>query len=315
MHVVEMTADTDASRRPIQYHGAVMAILSIRHVTTYHYNRSVAFGEHRMMLRPRDDEDQKIIETDLDITPSPGQLAWAKDSFGNHVATAHFDRQARELRFVSKIRVEHRLRDFSAAGMEHYARTYPFAYAAEDRPGLERFLQPRSPHPAIDRWSATFLRKDGTADTHELLCEMTRTIKRTFKHTSRHEKGTQAPAVTLELGSGSCRDLAVLMIAALRARGIAARFVSGYLHLADDDEDCAEGGNTHAWVQAYVPGPGWVDFDPSTGGVGNENLIRVAVAHDPREAIPLQGTWFGTPTDHLAMKVAVRVTTASAATA
>jgi transglutaminase-like putative cysteine protease len=91
--------------------------------------------------------------------------------------------------------------------------------------------------------------------------------------------------------------------------------VSGYLHLVDDDEDRAEGGNTHAWVQAYVPGPGWVDFDPSTGGVGNENLIRVAVAHDPREAIPLQGTWFGTPTDHLAMKVAVRVTTASAATA
>jgi transglutaminase-like putative cysteine protease len=100
------------------------------------------------------------------------------------------------------------------------------------------------------------------------------------------------------------------MIAALRARGIAARFVSGYLHLPEDDDDGAVGGNTHAWVQVYVPGPGWVDFDPSGGAVGNKNLIRVAVAPDAREAIPLQGTWFGTAADHRAMKVAVKVTTA-----
>jgi transglutaminase-like putative cysteine protease len=292
-----------------------MPILSVRHVTTYRYNRPVEFGEHRMMLRPRDDEDQKVITTELEITPRPKQLAWARDSFGNHVATAHFGGRARELRFVSRIRLDHRSRDFSAAGMEEFARRYPFAYPLEDRPGLERFMEPLSPHPAIDRWSATFFRKDGSADTHELLCEMTQTIRRTFKHVSRHEKGIQDPASTLDIGSGSCRDLAVLMLAALRARGIAARFVSGYLHLADDDvddDDCADGGNTHAWVQVYVPGPGWVDFDPSGGSVGNGNLVRVAVAHHPREAIPLHGTWFGTPADHLGMKVAVKVTKASA---
>jgi len=105
------------------------------------------------------------------------------------------------------------------------------------------------------------------------------------------------------------------MIAALRARGIAARFVSGYLHLADDDDDSVTGGNTHAWVQVYVPGPEWIDFDPSGGSVGNKNLIRVAVAADPREVIPLQGTWFGTAADHVAMKVAVNVTAAVAASA
>ncbi|MGB8630405.1 MAG: transglutaminase-like domain-containing protein [Xanthobacteraceae bacterium] len=121
----------------------------------------------------------------------------------------------------------------------------------------------------------------------------------------------QAPVRTLNLGRGSCRDLAVLLIAALRLRGIAARFVSGYVHLTDDD-DCATGGNTHAWVQVYVPGPGWVDFDPSQGIVGNQNLICVAVAHHPREAIPLQGIWFGTASDHLAMKVAVKVAAAGA---
>jgi transglutaminase-like putative cysteine protease len=147
---------------------------------------------------------------------------------------------------------------------------------------------------------------------------MTRTIRRTFRHVSRHEKGIQDPVCTLDLGSGSCRDLAVLMIAALRARGIAARFVSGYLHLADDDDedgDGAAGGNTHAWVQVYVPGPGWVDCDPSRGRVGNDKLIRVAVAHHPREAIPLQGTWFGTAADHRAMKVAVKVSALAVADA
>jgi transglutaminase-like putative cysteine protease len=289
-----------------------MPILSIRHVTTYHYNQPVAFGEHRMMLRPRDDDDQKVFETGLKITPRPRQLAWTQDSFGNHVATAHFADRACELRFVSNIRLDHAPVDFCATDIKDFARTYPFAYAAEDSFGLERFIRPLSPHPAIDRWSSTFFRKDGSADTHELLVDITRTIRRTVEHVSRHEKGIQAPARTLKLGRGSCRDLAVLMIAALRLRGIAARFVSGYVHLADDDDDCATGGNTHAWVQVYVPGPGWVDFDPSGGIVGNQNLIRVAVAHHPREAIPLQGTWFGTASDHLAMKVAVKVTAAAA---
>ncbi len=102
----------------------------------------------------------------------------------------------------------------------------------------------------------------------------------------------------------------MLMIATLRSLGIAARFVSGYLHLGDDDDDPVTGGNTHAWVQVYVPCPGWVDFDPSSGMVGNQNLVRVAVVRKPGEAIPLQGTWIGSESDHLAMKVAVRVTAA-----
>jgi transglutaminase-like putative cysteine protease len=226
-----------------------MPILSMRHVTTYHYNQPVPFGEHRMMLRPRDDDDQRVLESELEITPTPKQLAWTQDSFGNHVATAHFGDRACELRFVSSIRLDHTPADFRAIDIKDFARTYPFAYAAEDRHRLERFIQPLSPHPAIDRWSATFFREDGSADTHELLGDMTRTIWRTFKHISRHEKGIQAPVWTLNLGSGSCRDLAVLMIAALRSLGIAARFVSGYVHLADDDDDDdVAGGNTHAWV-------------------------------------------------------------------
>jgi transglutaminase-like putative cysteine protease len=284
-----------------------MPILTIRHVTAYHYKQPVAFGEHRMMLRPRDDEDQKVLESELEITPEPSQLFWTRDLFGNHVATARFADRASELRFESIIRLDHAPAGFPQADIEDFARTYPFAYRAEDSPGLARFIAPRSPHPRLNRWAARFLREDGSADTCDLLVGMTRTINRTFKHVARHEKGIQDPVQTLKLASGSCRDLAMLMIATLRSLGIATRFVSGYLHLADDD-DRATGGNTHAWVQVYVPGPGWVDFDPSSGMVGNQKLVRVAVVRKPCEAIPLQGTWIGTASDHLAMKVAVRVT-------
>ena len=289
-----------------------MPILTIRHVTTYHYKQPVAFGEHRMMLHPRDDGDQKVLESELVITPEPSQFSWTRDIHGNHVAIARFAGRACELRFESTIHLDHAPAGFRAADIEDFARTHPFTYRAEDRAGLARVIAPRSPHPSVDRWAAEFLRADGSADTYELLVDMTQTIKQTFKHKARHEKGTQDPARTLKLASGSCRDVAVLMIEALRSLGIAARFVSGYLHLADDDDDRVTGGNTHAWVQAYVPGPGWVDFDPSTGMVGNQNLVRVAVVHDPRHAIPLQGTWIGSASDHLAMKVAVKVTAAAA---
>ena len=284
-----------------------MPILTIRHVTAYHYTQPVAFGEHRMMLRPRDDEDQKVLKSELEIRPEPNQLSWTRDTFGNHVATARFADRASELRFESIIRLDYAPAGFPQADIEDFARTYPFAYRAENSPGLARFIAPRSPYPRLNRWAATFLREDGSADTCDLLVGMTRTINRTFKYVARHEKGIQDPVRTLKLASGSCRDLAVLMIATLRSLGIATRFVSGYLHLADDD-DRATGGNTHAWVQVYVPGPGWVDFDPSSGMVGNQNLVRVAVVRKPCEAIPLQGTWIGTASDHLAMKVAVRVT-------
>ena len=285
-----------------------MPILTIKHVTTYHYRRPVAFGEHRMMLRPRDDKDQKVLESELEITPEPSHLSWSQDAFGNHVATARFAHRASELRFESTIRLDHAPAGFGEADIEDFARTYPFAYRAEERAGLARFVAPLSPCAPLDHWAASFLRPDGSADTRDLLVDMTQTINRTFKHVARHEKGIQDPARTLQLMSGSCRDFSMFMIAALRSLGFATRFVSGYLHLADDDDDLITGGNTHAWVQVYVPGPGWVDFDPSSGRVANENLVRVAVVHEPSEAIPLQGTWIGTASDHLAMNVAVKVT-------
>ena len=284
-----------------------MPILTIRHVTTYQYRQPVAFGEHRMMLRPRDDGDQTVLESELEITPRPSQISWTRDRYGNHVATAHFGERARELRFESRIRLDHAPVGFRAADIQRHARHYPFAYPQKDRLTLARFIGAAAPHPKVKRWAESFLGADDSADTHELLVRMTGGIWRGFKHMARHERGIHTPARTLALQSGSCRDLAVLMIAALRSLGIAARFVSGYLHLPEDGDNRTVGGNTHAWVQVFVPGPGWVDLDPSSGMVGNQNLVRVAVVDSPQHAVPLQGTWTGVASDHLAMKVAVKV--------
>ena len=289
-----------------------MPIFVIRHVTTYHYRQPVAFGEHRMMLRPRDDGDQVVLDTELAIAPPPRRIRWTRDRLGNHIATAEFDDRAAELRFESTIRLDHAAMNFAAHDIAEHARVFPYIREPDHPP-----VVPETPvHARVQSWAEGFLRADGTANTYDLLVGMTQTIKTKFKHAARHQHGIQKPEQTLRLASGSCRDHALLMIAALGHLGFAARFVSGYLYLAGDDDDGEEaeldGGNTHAWAQVFVPGPGWVDFDPSSGTVGNQNLVRVAVVDDPREAIPLQGSWFGRSADHLAMKVAVKVAAARA---
>jgi transglutaminase-like putative cysteine protease len=308
---ISATGPINACSKKVRYDGSTMAILSIKHVTTYRYHRPVAFGAHRMMLRPRDDDDQRILQAELAITPEPKELVWKRDRLGNHVAIARFAEQSDELRFASRVRLDHAPKEFRPADIEQYASNYPFSYGAEDWPQLRLFILPVPLHADLRRWGDQFFRGDGSADTHTLLVQITRTIHQTFRHMARHEKGIQLPVRTLALGSGSCRDLAVFMVTALRSRGIAARFVSGYLYLGEEvqyeDEQSLMGGNTHAWVQAYIPGPGWVDFDPSAGVVGNHNLIRVAAVHHPSYAIPLQGTWYGHTSDHLGMQVAVRV--------
>ncbi len=121
-----------------------MPIFTVRHVTTYHYTQPVAFGEHRMMLRPRDDDDQIVLESELEITPAPSQISWTRDIFGNHVATARFAERASELRFESTMRLDHAPTDFRAADIEDFARSHPFAYG-EGREARSRAL----PHAAV----------------------------------------------------------------------------------------------------------------------------------------------------------------------
>ncbi len=154
--------------------------------------------------------------------------------------------------------------------------------------------------------SGSLYDRDAETPTGELLMTLTHAIKESFTYVHRHEPGTQDPITTLNTGRGSCRDFAVLMMEGVRALGFAARFVSGYLYVPDSSGHIG-GGNTHAWVQVYLPGAGWVEFDPTNGIIGNKDLIRVAVARDPRQAVPLWGTWVGRREDSLGMTVDVDV--------
>ena len=288
-----------------------MPVLTVHHVTTYRYRQAVSFGEHRMMFRPREGHDQRLIEATLEISPQPASLRWVHDVFGNCVAIARFSGHARELRFDSTVRLEHSSDTALDFEIEEYARTYPFTYGAEEMPDLLRSIERYAPDPQreVDRWVRQFIPRDGRIRTQDLLVAITMAIKQGFIYVAREEHGVQAPAKTLKLGSGSCRDFAMLMIDAVRSLGLAARFVSGYLY-SPSGEGRVGGGATHAWARVYLPGAGWIEFDPTNGIVGNRGLIRVAVARDPRQAVPLSGTWTGFPADCLGMTVEVAVTAA-----
>ncbi len=154
-------------------HGAAMTILTVRHITTYRYKQPVSFGEHRMMLRPRESHDQRVLESKLEITPKPTKLRWIRDVFGNHVAIARFAGRAEALRFDSTIRLDHSPADIVDRDIEDFARAYPFIYDAGDLPDLAPFIERQSldPHHQLDQWVHGFLPKGGSTNTRALARE------------------------------------------------------------------------------------------------------------------------------------------------
>jgi transglutaminase-like putative cysteine protease len=287
-----------------------MPLLTIHHKTEYRYAHPVAFGEHRIMLRPRDGHDLRVLSNELEISPQPMSLRWIHDVFGNSVAIATFDERADTLSFVSTATVEHNPAEEFALTPDDPAYFYPFLYDDEEFPDLGHFITPQygDPQGELSAWARNFLDAEGPTPTFKILTEMTHGIRETFTYRKRHEQGTQHPLDTLQTKSGTCRDYALFMIEALRRLGIAARFVSGYIATPGDRaHGYVGGGNTHAWVQVYLPSAGWIEFDPTNGIVGTRDLVRVAVARDPRQAVPLHGTYLGSADAFVGMEVAINV--------
>jgi transglutaminase-like putative cysteine protease len=330
-----------------------VGVLSVRHLTTYHYAEPVELGEHRMMFRPRESHDLRLIRTRLFITPRPVDLHWRHDVFDNSVAVANFDCSTTWLRFDSMVTLEHfetRLPDYA---LEVSARNFPFEYPQDEWPDLASALRRPEPSVEVDQWAAQFASgrsgapgfvhkgrsATGTLGTMDLLRAMALGIREQLRYIRRVERGVQTPVETLRRGSGTCRDFAWLMIDAVRSLGLAARFVSGYVFVPDTAPPASgaaistaarisidaplaadaplaidaplateEGGATHAWLQVYLPGAGWVDFDPTNSIIGNRNLIRVAVAWSPMQVLPLWGTYVGSASACLGMQVSVSVT-------
>jgi transglutaminase-like putative cysteine protease len=286
--------------------------LTIRHNTVYRYKRPVMFGEHRLMLRPRDSHDLRLVSAELILSPK-ATVRWIHDVFGNSVALVDFDEAARELKVESKLVIERYALDSPTFELDPLAREYPFIYSADDRTDLGRTLDRHYPDPAgqLEAWAQAFV-ASRPIDTQALLAGINSTIKNTFAYKQRWEEGTQPPLETLDLRSGTCRDFALLFIEAARSLGFAARFVSGYLY--DPALDGTTGnevkgaGATHAWAEVYLPGAGWIEYDPTNGIIAGENLIRVAVTRDAHQAVPVSGSFDGELEDGAGMTVEVEVT-------
>jgi transglutaminase-like putative cysteine protease len=287
-----------------------MKLLTVRHSTTYRYAKPVGFGQHRLMLRPRDSHDLRLVEAELTLSP-PGNLRWLHDVFGNSVTLVDFSQPAAELSIVSTLHIERYGLARPQFMLEPSAELYPFVYSANDRTDLGRLLERHypDPHGVVDEWARQFtpIRPVGTVN---LLAEMNKAIRDAFSYVSREEEGVLSPIETLETKTGSCRDFALLFIEAARSLGFGARFVSGYLYdpALDGSATVQGAGTTHAWAEVYLPGAGWIEYDPTNGVIAGENLIRVAVTRDASQAVPIAGTFDGSPSDYLGMQIDVVVT-------
>ena len=168
------------------------------------------------------------------------------------------------------------------------------------------------PEHRVDIWARRFVAETEGQRTLGILTAMTKAIHAEFAYNAREEMGTQNPLATLHTKSGTCRDYALLMMEAARSLGFAARFVSGYLYddskIGGGPDTLIGGGVTHAWALIYLPGAGWVPFDPTNGLVSDRNLIRVATVRDPSQAVPLKGSFKGKAGDFLGMDVTVEIT-------
>jgi transglutaminase-like putative cysteine protease len=285
----------------------------ITHTTHYRYNSPVTFGEHRVMFRPRDSHDQRVLATDLQVSPEAA-VRLIQDPHSNSVALVTPLGPADELRIICSFTIEHAQSSYPELQLAPSALIFPFAYSVEERFDLEHYMRPHhdDPEGVLTHWARQFIRTDGPTGTRDLLLRMNQFIRDNFGYTQRHQEGTQAPLQTIQFGTGTCRDFALLMMEAARRLGMAARFVSGYLYDPALDSGPGNGGMvgaglTHAWLQVYLPGAGWVAFDPTNNLLGGNQLIRVGVSRDPSQASPISGSWFGAANAYLGMTATVEV--------
>ena len=288
-------------------------IYDIVHRTEYRFQNPVSFGLHRLLFRPRDGHDMRVLATDLAVEPKATRVDLLHDVYGNSVAHVHPNGPANRLEITSSFTVEHL--GSGPFGLPTAAESawMPPAYPSAERLALMPFLLPSYADEShqVRTWAQPFL-APGTAAINgprSTISAMTQAIRDGFEYRVREEEGVQTPQQTLDLKSGSCRDFATLMIDALRHLGIAARFVSGYLYVpAAQGGANVGGGATHAWVQCYLPDCGWFAADPTNNLIGSHELIRVAVGREAAEVVPLAGAWFGDKNDYAGLTVDVSVT-------
>jgi len=285
-----------------------LACLDVLHTTTYRYRQAVDLGPHRLMLRPRETRELRLFSHDLSITPAAA-VTWAHDVAGNSIGTALFDTPTDHLVIESRASLEITAPAWPVFAISASAIEYPFLYSADEWTDLGALTTPQyaDPDDRFARWVESFVMGRPT-DTLSLLKDISNGVFTQISYQSRDDEGTQSPIETLDRRWGSCRDFAVLLAEAACRLGLGARIVSGYL---SDPETSLVGsagsGSTHAWVEIFIPGAGWIAFDPTNRSVGSGNLVPLAVARNIAQVTPVAGTFLGSNSDLLSMEVVVRV--------
>lgn len=267
-----------------------MKRIRIYHLTEYWFSQPVELTEHRLLLRPREGHDIRIASSRLDVQPEH-RTKWYRDIYGNSVGVLLLQGLTNQLRIESEVVIEHYQDSPLNFIVDERSVTFPFPFEPEDRLDLLPYRTHTWPNETkrLKTWVSRFWQPGQSIETYVLLDQMNRAIVSELRYGMREEPGVQSPSETLEKGTGSCRDFAAFFIEAARYLGLAARFVSGYLH----NPDSTQHGSTHAWSEVYLPGAGWIGFDNTSGQVTGTSHIATAVHRHPESIPPVSGSFIG----------------------
>ncbi len=285
----------------------------IRHKTQYDFEGMVILNAHALLLRPRESPSLRLVSFELRISPD-AQVIWSEDVYGNAVATAVFQKPATQVVIEAVSSLDLKGEAWPVFRIEPGAMSYPFCYSDNDCIDLGAMMVPQysDPNGQLRNWVHAFV-EGHSADTLSLLKALNAGVCAAIAYEARDSEGTQSPVATLLRARGSCRDLAVLFVEAARSLGFGARLVSGYLNASDNA--IGRGGPygaTHAWAAVYLPGAGWVAFDPTNRRVGGYNLIPVAVGREIRTLSPVAGSFSAPEETKHRMSVDIRMLDATA---
>lgn len=276
----------------------------IEHSTRYTYRRPVAFGPHRLVLRPREGHDLHVESMSLDISPAH-HLLWTHDIYNNSIAIVNFLEDAAQLDFQSTVVVRRSIHTTTSDSVKWNVPS-PVAYSELEMPIVSAYQTLSYPDDrnGIDLWLDRFSEVARSHDAPSRVSSLCSIIYREIRYNRRFAKGVQSPAETIRLGSGSCRDLATLMMDAARSMGLAARFASGYLDCPASEAGLA---SMHAWTEVYLPYWGWRGFDPTLGEAVSQKHITVGVSQHPRGVMPISGWFTSSGADYLNLVAQVRL--------